>query len=94
MTQPFSSSSHNRVMLGFVVRRCARDLGHPPTALEFAEWANSREENGRRYCLFGRAISASTAEVMLRHPGRLVTVRAEAVVRGPDFPRALIQKRR
>ncbi len=69
------------MMLGFIVRRCARDLGHPPTPEEFAAWANTQEENGKRYSLFGQAISVATAEVMLRHLGRVVTVRSEAVLR-------------
>ncbi len=64
-------------MLGFIVRRCAVALGRPPTPEEFADWANSQEEEGRRYSLFGRAISPSTAEVMLRHLGRLVAVRSD-----------------
>ena len=75
-------SDHNKMMLGFIVRRCAREIGHPPTPEEFAAWANSREENGRRYSLFGRAISPSTAKIILRHPGRLVTARLESIVKG------------
>ncbi len=69
------------MMLGFVVRRCARELGHPPTPEEFAAWANNQEQDGKNYHLFGRAISASAAEIMLRHPGRVVTVRSEGVVK-------------
>ena len=75
-------SDRNRMMLGFIVRRCARDLGHPPTPEEFAEWANNQEENGERYSLFGRPLSPSAAGIILRHPGRLVTARLEAIVRG------------
>ena len=75
-------SDRNRMMLGFIVRRCARDLGHPPTPEEFAKWANNQEENGERYSLFGRPLSASAAGIILRHPGRLVTARLEAIVRG------------
>jgi hypothetical protein len=29
-----------KMMLGFIVRRCAADIGHTPTADEFAAWAN------------------------------------------------------
>lgn len=72
----FSGYDQNKVMLGFVVRKCATELGHQPTPEEFADWANNREEYGRRYSLFGRPISASGAEVMFRHLGRLVTVRS------------------
>jgi hypothetical protein len=64
-----------RIMLGFVVRQCAVALGHPPTPAELAEWANNQRDHRGRYRIFGRAISADEASVMLRHPGRLVTVR-------------------
>ena len=74
--------SKNRLMLGFIVRRCAREIAHPPTPEEFAAWANGREENGQRYSLFGRPISPSTARIILRHPGRLVTARLESIVKG------------
>lgn len=63
-----------RIMLGFVVRRCAVALGHPPTPAEFAEWANNQRDSRGRYRIFGRAITAGDARVILRHPGRLVTV--------------------
>jgi len=84
MTDSMTRESDNgtKLMLGFIVRRCAREIGHPPTPEEFAAWANSREENGRRYSLFGRAISPSTAKIILRHPGRLVTARLESIVKG------------
>lgn len=71
----------DKLMLGFIVRRCAREIGHSPTAEEFAAWANDQEENGRRYSLFGRAISPAAARVMLRSPGRLVTVRSESRIK-------------
>ena len=64
-----------RIMLGFVVRQCAVALGHPPTPAELAEWANEQRDARGRYRIFGRAITAEEARVMLRHPGRLVTVR-------------------
>lgn len=67
------------MMLGFIARRCAVELGHPPTPEEFADWANHQRGNGHSYCLFGKPISVSIAQVMLRHPGRLVTVRTEAI---------------
>ena len=44
--------------------------------------AFSFEENGERYSLFGRPLSPSAAGIILRHPGRLVTARLEAIVRG------------
>lgn len=77
--QSHSHKNGQKMMLGFVVRWCAADLGHMPTPEEFAAWANERDQNGHRYCLFGKPISATIAKVMLRHPGRLVTVRSEAV---------------
>jgi hypothetical protein len=64
-----------RIMLGFVVRQCAVALGHAPSAAELAEWANNQRDSRGRYRIFGRAITASEAQVMLRHPGRMVTVR-------------------
>ncbi len=67
------------MILGFIVRRCAVELGHMPSADEFALWANEQKQNGRRFCLFGKPISAIAAKIMLRQPGRLVTVRPEGV---------------
>lgn len=64
-----------RIMLGFVVRQCALRLGHRPTPDELAEWANNQRDASGRYNIFGRAISADDARVILRNPGRLVTVR-------------------
>jgi len=64
-----------RIMLGFVVRRCAVALGHPPTPQELADWANNQRDTRGGYRIFGRAISTEEARVILRHPGRLVTVR-------------------
>jgi len=71
----------NKMMLGFIVRRCACELGHPPTPEEFAEWANNQERDGRRLSLFGKPISAFAARIILTQPGRLVTARLESVVR-------------
>ena len=75
-------AQRNKMMLGFIVRRCAREIGHPPTPEEFAEWANNREENGVRYSLFGRAISVSAAKIILTQPGRMVSARLESIVKG------------
>ena len=66
---------HPKIMLGFVIRRCAVALGHTPSAVELAEWANNQRDAHGRYRVFGRAISAEDARVILKHPGRLVTVR-------------------
>jgi hypothetical protein len=76
-----SKKQAQKMMLGFIVRRCAADIGHTPTPDEFATWANDQIENGRRYCLFGKPISASVAKVMFRQPGRLVTVRPDCFAR-------------
>jgi hypothetical protein len=64
-----------RMMLGFVVRQCARRLGHAPRPEELAEWANNQRDERGCYRIFGRAISAEEAGIILRHPERLVTVR-------------------
>lgn len=64
-----------KMMLGFVVRQCAVALGHRPSAEELAEWANNQQKGRQRYCIFGRAITVDEARVILKHPGRPVTVR-------------------
>jgi hypothetical protein len=61
------------MMLGFVGRRCTVALGRRPTAEEFAAWAN---DGGIR--LFGRAITADEAALILRHQARLVTAKGAA----------------
>ena len=58
-----------RIMLGFVVRQCARRLGHAPQPEELAEWANNQRDERGVYRIFGRAISVEEARVILRHPG-------------------------
>jgi hypothetical protein len=71
----------NKMMLGFIVRRCAADLGHAPTPDEFAAWANGRAGNGSSHCLFGKEITAAAAKIMFKQPGRMVTVSAEGLAR-------------
>lgn len=71
-------------MLGFIVRRCAADLGHYPSPVEFAAWANGQGDGGLGYCLFGKPISPSTAKIMLSRPGRFVTVRPERFIATQD----------
>ncbi len=67
-----------KMMLGFVVRRCAVALGHAPSAAEFAQWANEQEARGEPCCLFGRPITEKEAAVILRHPERPVSARDAA----------------
>ena len=76
-----SKQSATKMMLGFIVRRCAADLGHTPTPDEFAAWANGENQNGKGYCLFGKPISPTIAQIMFRQPGRLVTVRPGGLTR-------------
>lgn len=64
-----------KMMLGFVVRRCAVTLGHEPSPEEFAAWANAHTDGGRTFSLFGRPISVREAHAILRHPARLVSAR-------------------
>jgi hypothetical protein len=64
-----------RIMLGFVVRQCARRLGHPPQPEELAEWANNQRDERGVYRIFGRPISIEEARVILRHPERMVAIR-------------------
>jgi hypothetical protein len=67
------------MMVGFVVRRCAVDLGHAPTAAEFANWANTyREDTGKNGRVFGRSISESEARLILKHQSRLVSAKSAA----------------
>lgn len=70
-------SGEGKIMLGFLVRRCAHAIGHEPSPEEFAAWANTfREEPwDRPTYLFGRPISVAEAEVILRNPGRAVRTR-------------------
>ena len=65
-----------KMMLGFVVRRCAAEVGHHPTAEEFAAWANSYQAGERTVNLFGRSISTHEAKLILKHPERPVSARA------------------
>ena len=69
------------MMLGFIVRRCAAELGHTPSPDEFAAWANRQKQNGKSFCLFGKEISPSVAKVMFSQPGRMVTVSPEGLAR-------------
>jgi hypothetical protein len=73
-----SANEAPKIMLGFVVRQCAVALGHRPSPAELVEWANNQGKGRQRYCLFGRAITIDEARVILRHPGRPVTVRSAA----------------
>ena len=67
-----------KMMLGFVVRRCAAALGHTPSPEEFAEWANNYRDGERTVFLFGRPISIREAHLILRHPARAVSARSAA----------------
>ena len=87
MSSVADNGKGQKVMLGFVVRRCARELGHRPTADEFALWANNQRRHGERYHIFGQAISTEAAKIMLRSLDRMVTVRSPEVVLGqPEAP--------
>jgi hypothetical protein len=77
-----TQAQRNKMMLGFIVRRCACEIGHPPTAEEFAEWANNQKRDGRRLNLFGKPISVPAARIILSQPGRMVSARLESIVRG------------
>ena len=77
----YIKNSESKMMLGFIVRRCAADIGHPPSPAEFASWANGWARNGKHLCLFGKEISPAIAKVMFSQPGRMVTVSAEGLAR-------------
>lgn len=76
-----TTNGESKMMLGFIVRRCAADIGHTPTPDEFAKWANGHYQRGKRLCLFGKEISASHAKLMFSQPGRLVSVSPEGMAR-------------
>jgi hypothetical protein len=76
-----SSDRKARMSLGFVVRQCTIDIGHAPTPRELAQWANHQLDHRGEFRLFGRTINSAEAEVILRHPGREVTVRPERMRR-------------
>ena len=84
-----------RMMLAFVVRQCAIDLGHSPDADELANWANE-QQRGR---VFGRSISRNEAELILRNPERLVTIRPDwlrralAAAARPETPAKILSFR-
>jgi len=78
---PQSKNDESKMMLGFIVRRCAADIGHTPSPDEFAKWANGDSLKGNRLCLFGKEISPTAAKVMFAQPGRLVTVSPEGLAR-------------
>jgi hypothetical protein len=65
-----------RMMIGFIVRRCTIDLGHAPTAAEFAAWANAHGDAPHPVCLFGRAITEDEAGLILKHQSRLVSAKS------------------
>jgi hypothetical protein len=74
----FEPTALPKMMLGFVVRRCAVDMGHHPSPEEFAAWANNYKDRDRTCCLFGRPLTVDEARVILRHRSRLVTARSAA----------------
>ena len=66
------------MMLGFVVRRCTVEMGHPPSPEEFVAWANHYKEGDRVFSLFGRPITVDEARLILRHPARVVSAKGAA----------------
>ena len=68
-------SEQLQIMLAFVVRQCAVALGHQPNPSELAEWANNQRDERGCCRIFGRPITTDDARLILKHPGRLVTVR-------------------
>lgn len=75
MNVVMSATEPLRIMLGFIVRQCAVALHHQPSPAELAHWANHQWGMHGSYCIFGREISVAEAAVILRNPGRMVTVR-------------------
>jgi hypothetical protein len=75
---PSPSPQLPKMMLGFVVRRCAAAIGHDPSAEEFTAWANTYHDGERTIYLFGRPITIAEARVIMRHRGRPVSARGAA----------------
>jgi len=73
---PQSALRNPKMMLAFVIRRCAVELGHAPSPAEFAEWANGQNGYRHRRSLFGRPISEQEARIILRHQSRLVSAKS------------------
>ena len=67
-----------KMMLGFVVRECTVALGRAPTRPS-SPMGQSPAGRPRRFCLFGRAITAAEAHVILAHPDAR-PVRPERIV--------------
>ena len=63
-----------KMSIAFVIRRCIMELGHAPTAAEFADWAN--RDDGISLRPFGRSITEREAMAMLRNQDRLVSARS------------------
>jgi len=76
-----NKNDESKMMLGFIVRRCAADIGHTPSPDEVASWANGDKLKDSRFCLFGKEISPTAAKVMFTQPGRLVTVSPDGMAR-------------
>ena len=74
-----------RVVLGLIVKECARSLGHEPSPRELARWANHQEDERGEFRLFGREIEESEAAVILRNPSREVTVRPSNAAARPGL---------
>jgi hypothetical protein len=74
-----------RVVLGLVVKECARSLGHEPSPRELARWANHQQDERGEFRLFGREIEESEAAVILRNPSREVTVRPSNAAARPGL---------
>lgn len=72
---PGDRCAPDKIVLGMVVRECAVEIGHDPSPRELARWANHQRDERGDYCLFGKQISDAEAAVILKHPGREVTVR-------------------
>ncbi len=81
-----------KMTLAFVIRRCIMEMGHPPSAGEFADWANRSDETAMRP--FGRPISEAEAAVMLKNQDRMVSARSaedhERHVEQHELPRNVI----
>ena len=74
--RPQSNFRVPKMMLAFVIRRCAVEIGHAPSAAEFAAWANGLNGYRHRRSVFGRPISELEARIILKHQSRLVSAKS------------------
>ncbi len=88
-----ATATPDKVVLGMVVRACVVELGHEPSPRELADWANHQRDSRGDFCMFGREISDAEAAVILKNPGREVTVRPARAAPKPGLGLVVVPSR-